>query len=274
MGEENPRTIIIDYPNDFPISGPLREVFTERLKTFFTGRDTWSCSSEGSLPDKLLNLRLKMQKNIGYPPSEPAPELGVPLDAREKKIVLPEELLSWEGLQAKSMEELSPIVRNAGLEMASHILGLQIRYGRPDECFQVATSIHNESDPSGSHVEWWPAQLCPVSLPGRIGVLAKNWSIEDREKLIHVIKRHVGSAAFVAFIIGLVLGLVIGSPNDGPSTSQEAGYGTGHISYTQPVPAVLAPRIHAAPPVPVASIPQPSRSALVAQTAKGEPSVP
>ena len=35
MSEENPQTIIIDYPNDFPISGPLRVVFTERLKTFW-----------------------------------------------------------------------------------------------------------------------------------------------------------------------------------------------------------------------------------------------
>lgn len=254
--------LIIDYPEDFPISGPLRAVFTERLKTFFEGCNTWSCSSEGSLPEKLLKMREKMQKNIGYPPSESASESGVPLDAREKKIVLPEELLSWEGLQAKSMEELSPIVRNAGLEMASRILGLQIRYGRPDECFQVA-SIHNpESDPSVSRVERWPAQLCPFSLPKRIGALAKNWSYEDREKLIHIIKRHVGIAAFAAFVAGMVFGVVltpsgtvvITPPGYHHDTYAERSYSAPHhqglspsAPIARPLPSIAPSQIGIAP---------------------------
>ena len=43
MSKED-QQIIIEYPEAFPITGALREVFTERLRTFFDGCSTWSCS--------------------------------------------------------------------------------------------------------------------------------------------------------------------------------------------------------------------------------------
>jgi hypothetical protein len=44
---KEPQEIIIEYPEAFPITEPLREVFTERLRTFFTACNTWSCSNDG-----------------------------------------------------------------------------------------------------------------------------------------------------------------------------------------------------------------------------------
>lgn len=225
MSEEN-QQIIIDYPDDFPISGPLRAVFTERLKTFFEGCNTWSCSSEGSLPEKLLKLRLKMQKNIGYPPSKPsAPESdeGGELGNGKETVVLPEELLSWEGLQTKSMEGLSPIVRNAGLEMASRILGLQIRYG---------TAIHNDEGQPG----FIPQTLCPFTRPGVISNLTKDWSPADRARLRRQIEKHTGIAATIALIVGMVLGgvltpsgtVVITPPGYHHDTYAERSYSAPH----------------------------------------------
>lgn len=249
MSTEN-QQIIIDYPDDFPISGPLRAVFTERLRTFFDGCSTWSCSSDGSLPEKLLKLRKEMQESIHYPPQDKSNVLGNECGVIEpcaiSFIALPEELLSWKGLQAKSMKDLSPIVRNAGLEMASRILGLQIHYGETDVSNQEAEPECADLSVDG----WpWPAQLCPFSLPKRIGVLTKNWSAGDREKLIHVIKRHVETAALAAFVIGLVLGLLVaasGHPHhktyNRSSTAWESSYGVPNFPHalTPPVPAGFA----------------------------------
>ena len=294
--------LIVDYPEDFPISGPLRAVFTERLKTFFEGCNTWSCSSEGSLPEKLLKMRKEMQESIGYPPSltaasvarmqaglQPDPgnchESDIQVDSwgavsATKKVVMPEELFSWKGLQAKSIKELSPIVRNAGLEMASRILGLQIRYGEADasDGQPDGVTMVSDQDPEpgctglsvdGLHpAKGLPAQLCPFSWPKRIGVLTKNWSYEDREKLIHVIKRHVGIAATIALIAGMVLGGVL-TPS-GTVVITPPGY--HHEAYAER--QYDAPHAVASIPQPILSQPagpvlQPSRSALVVQPAKG-----
>jgi hypothetical protein len=210
--------LIIEYPDAFPISGALRAVFTERLRTFFKTCDTWSCSSEGSLPEKLLKMRKEMQESIGHPPSKTAAAIarvhaGLQPDRHEsdiqvdswgavsatEKVVLPEELLSWEGLQARSMEDLPPIVRNAGLEMASRILGLQIRYG---------SAINSEAEGQPGFI---PQALCPFTGPGAgiISDLTKTWSPADRDRLRHQIEKHVVGAACIAFILGMVLGAVL-----------------------------------------------------------------
>lgn len=242
MSEEN-QQLFITYPDDFPISGPLREVFTERLKTFFTGCNTWSCSSEGSLPEKLLKLRLKMQKNIEYPPSESESDAPTS-DVHDKgKVVLPEELLSWEGLQTKSMEDLSPIVRNAGLEMASRILGLQFRYG-------TATMMDMDND-GEVQPGFIPRALCPFTQPGVISNLTKDWNPADRARLRRQIEKHIGITATIALIVGMVLGAVL-TPS-GTVVITPPGYhhdATAERSYSALHPQGLSPSAPIARPLP------------------------
>ena len=269
--------LIIHYPDDFPISGPLREVFTERLKTFFEGCNTWSCSSDGSLPEKLLKLRKEMQESIGYPPSELGPsESDVHVDewgalpiAGNTKVVLPEELLSWKGLQAKSMKDLSPVVRNAGLEMASRILGLQIHYGYAFLANSADRSLRlrinwvgttaldlDEAEQPG----FIPQALCPFTRPGVISNLTKTWSPIDRARLRHQVKKHVAIAAGVAFIVGIVLGAVLTPSGNTTVITAPGDYhheATAERSYPAPHRQGLLP--HAGP------VPQPSQSALIAQ---------
>lgn len=71
MTEKLQQELIVTYPEAFPITGPLRDVFTERLKTFFKGYDTWPCSQDESLPEKLLGLRREMQESVGCPQATP-----------------------------------------------------------------------------------------------------------------------------------------------------------------------------------------------------------
>lgn len=291
MTEKLQQQLIVIYPKDFPITGQLCDVLTERLKTFFKGCDTWSCSSDGSLPEKLLKLRKEMQESIGYPPSESGtPESDVdewgalPITGNGK-VVLPEELLSWKGLQAKSMQDMSPVVRNAGLEMASRILGLQIHYGN--------SGMVNWADRSlGLQIRWgttaldeaeqpdfiYPS-LCPFTQPGVISNLTKTWSPTDRARLRHQVKKHVGIAAFTAFVVGLVLGAVL-TPSGNTtvitpsSRSQPSGYHhEAHAERQYDAPHAVASIPQPILLQPAGPVPQPSRSALVAQTAKG-PSVP
>lgn len=264
--------IIIEYPEAFPISGPLRTVFTERLKTFFEGCNTWSCSSEGSLPEKLLKMRKEMQESIGYPPSltaasvarmqaglQPDPgnchESDIQVDSwgavsATKKVVMPEELLSWKGLQAKSIKELSPIVRNAGLEMASRILGLQIRYG---------IDMDNDGEVQPGFI---PRALCPFTQPGVISNLTKDWNPADRARLRRQIEKHIGIAATIALIVGMVFGVVltpsgtvvITPPGYHHDTYAERSYSAPHhqglspsAPIARPLPSIAPSQIGIAP---------------------------
>lgn len=260
MTEDQPE-IIVEYPETFPISSPLREVFTERLKTFFQACDTWSCSHDGSLPEKLLKLRREMQESIDYPPMRKtalAPD-NVPLDEGEfspvredpearhvRTLVSPEVRLSWKGLQTRSMEKLPPAVRDAGLDLASRVLGVHIRYGRPELCFEHRKNAPVSADLSASPLpallaatgatlvpealagasalhDWQyesecvaPAKtqsLCPFTPPGATSELTKNWSTADRARLRHQIQRHIGMAAIAGLIVGMVLGVVISQAN-------------------------------------------------------------
>lgn len=264
---------------------PSRAVFTERLKTFFEGCNTWSCSSEESLPEKLLKLRREMQESIGYPPLESAkaiarmhaglPEERIFADGHFEsdvqvddhgmrttiKIVPPEELLSWKGLQTKSLEDLSPIVRNAWLDMASRILGIGLRY-------DFAVPLHPKDGQSASCVDTLPSDwgkhiaLCPFSTPSRLGILTKGWIAEDVQTLRHTVHRHMAVTAAIALIAGIVIGTVL-TPSGNttvitPYSRQQRGY--HHEAYAE--------RQYGAPHV-IASIPQPSRSALVPQSAQG-----
>ena len=245
---QDPRKIIIEYPEAFPVTGPLREVFTERLRTFFDGCSTWSCSLEGSLPEKLLKLREEMQESIGYPPSLPSnlkeDGFGVIEPCAISFIVLPEELLSWKGLQVKSMKDLSPIVRNVGLEMASRILGLQIRYGGTESHPARDEQADGEENPQNPQLI--PAMLCPVAPPGRIGALTGGWSDREAHILQRSVHRHMAGAAIVALIVGIFLGAAFFShtrymivSDDGGLHRSMGGTTPRHHVVSIPVPSLM-----------------------------------
>jgi hypothetical protein len=266
--------IVIEYPEKFPITGPLREVFSERLKTFFKGCNAWSCSSEGSLPEKLFGLRIEMQQSIGYPPPWPNADMLHPERQVIGAIIPHEELLSWKGLQTRSMEDLPPIVRDAGLDLASRILGIQIRYEAVESADSPLTkeSLHRlfsdmptfnpgqpqggtpgqpqpQQDPLGD-LSWTPKPihtpaLCPFTNPSIISELTKTWSIADRTKLRHQIQKHVAVAAGIALIVGMVMGVIL-TPTGSNHTVIYSGY-PRHTSVqvgleSAPIPAFIAPR--------------------------------
>lgn len=250
MTEEQPE-IIVEYPAIFPITGPLREVFTERLRTFFQACDTWSCSHDGSLPEKLLKLRREMQESIDYPPVRKtalAPD-NVPLDEGEfspvredpearhvRTLVSPEVRLSWEGLQTRSMEELPPAVRDAGLDLASRILGVHIRYGRPDACFE-----YRENAP----VSLGTSQRFAGSAR-RYAEDPKIRSLEDRARCLRSARKLVGIATVAGLIIGMALGIVISQASmphhgDGYSAQRQARF---YAPLAQPSrSAMIAPSV-------------------------------
>ena len=246
MTEEQPE-ILIEYPDVFPISGPLREVFTERLKTFFQACDTWSCSHDGSLPEKLLKLRREMQESIDYPPVRKtalAPD-NVPLDEGEfspvredpearhvRTLVSPEVRISWKGLQTRSMEKLPPAVRDAGLDLASRVLGVHIRYGRPDACFE-----HRENAPVSADADH------DMGTTQRFAGGTENRSLEDRARCLRSARKLVGIATVAGLIIGMALGIVV-------SQTTMPHHGGGYSAQRQA-------RFYA----PLA---QPSRSAMIA----------
>ena len=275
--------VIIEYPDDFPISEPLRTVFTERLYMFFEVRRPSWYRSHGEISEKLFMLRQEMQKSIGYPPAIPhspvpshSPEAYLeeprpaPWHAPKERptlvasrssesiedILSPEELLCWKSLEFVSLNDLPPDARDAGLEMASRILGIHIYYDKTNGTVsdpvtagggtntqwtidQIADALIPSppvsSDPSVRTPEVQPAQLCPFSLPKRIGTLTKGWSHEDRKRLTHTIKHHVEVAALGAFVIGLVFGFLIDATN-----GHAARYGEGsgqlvpQVAYTHP----------------------------------------
>lgn len=230
--EKEKQSIITEYPESFPIKGPLLEVFTERLKTFFNACDSWSCSHDGSLPEKLLTLRQEMQKSIDYPPmhctevvrpanafrSSEAKDCRLdewvetpsiigedPEDLHVRTLISPEVRLSWKGLQVHSMEYLPPAVRDAGLDLASRVLGVHIYYGY-QETLQGEDWDGNPDDPQ-PHPLVEP--VCPFARHGPISKLMKNWSPADRGRLSHHVRRHIGIAAVIGFIIGMVLGALM-----------------------------------------------------------------
>ena len=268
--------VIIEYPDDFPISEPLRTVFTERLYLLFEVHHySWSMSHSEIL-EKLFVLRHEMQKSIGYPPvssrrmeTHPADPLPAWVHPPGKPIMqdssLPEpiegilsleELLCWKNIEFKFLDDLPPDARDAGLEMASRILGIHIYYDKTNGTVsdpvtadggtntqwtidQIADALIPSppvsSDPSVRTPEVPPAQLCPFSIPKRIGTLTKGWSHEDRKTLTHTIKHHVEVVALGAFVIGLVFGFLIDATN-----GHAARYGEGsgqlfpQVAYTHP----------------------------------------
>ena len=286
--------VIIEYPDDFPISEPLRTVFTERLYLLFeVCRPSWYLS-DGEISEKLFMLRQEMQKSIGYPPAMPhspvpshSPEAYLeesrpsPWHAPKERptlvasrssssesiedILSPEELLCWKSLEFLSLNDLPPDARDAGLEMASRILGIHIYYDKTNGTVsdpvtadggtntqwtidQIADALIPSppvsSDPSVRTPEVPPAQLCPFSIPKRIGTLTKYWSHEDRKRLTHTIKHHIEVAALGAFVIGLVFGFLIDATN-----GHAARYGEGsgqlvpQVAYTHPTQRM--PSVHA-----------------------------
>ncbi|MHB1660221.1 MAG: hypothetical protein ACYCRF_13125 [Acidithiobacillus sp.] len=268
MTEEQP-AIIVEYPEIFPISGALREVFTERLKTFFQACDTWSCSHDGSMPEKLLKLRREMQESIDYPPVRCTPavaedEWGFPTLLERGKdpeslhvqtLVSPEVRLSWKGLQTRSMEKLPPAVRDAGLDLASRVLGVHIHYGYPKPEEPLPDDWQYEPE-FVAPVRAQP--LCPFTQPGVISELTKNWSAADRIRLRHHVTRHVGMAAVAGLIVGMALGVVISQANmphyGGESRHQHA---LSFVPNPQPLAgvrpsrsALIAPSVQAITPLP------------------------
>ena len=246
--------VIIEYPDDFPISEPLRTVFTKRLNLLFDDSyNSWSMAHSEML-GKLFVLRREMQKSIWYPPvisrilkthpAEPFPEWltcperpvmqGSPVPEPIDGILSLEELLCWKNIEFRFLENLPPDARDAGLEMASRILGIHIYYDKTNGTVSDAFTADDDtgtqlainkiadalipsppvsSDPSVRIPEVAPAQLCPFSLPKRIGAITKYWSHEDRKRLTHTIKHHAEMAALGAFVIGLVFGFLIDTTN-------------------------------------------------------------
>lgn len=283
MIKEQPE-IIVDYPEIFPIGGPLREVFTERLKTFFQACDTWSCSHDGSLPEKLLKLRREMQESIDYPPMrctevlqpwedewEPSIIGEDPEALHVKKLISPEVRLSWKGLQTRSMQELPPAVRDAGLDLASRVLGVHIRYGyqKPEEALPAsadtgASALHDWQSHGWQYEPKCVASakvpsLYPFTWPSVISDLTRNWSTTNRARLRHHIKNLVGMAAFAGLVVGMALGVMI-------SQASMPHYGSGsrhqHTLSFAPNPqpfrsALTAPSVQAVTPLPQGRI-QPS----------------
>ena len=280
--------VIIEYPDNFPISEPLRTVFTKRIGLFFDASyNTWSMSHNEML-EKLFAIRCDVQKSIGYPPAIPhSPEAYLeeprpsPWPAPKERprfvassssesiedILSHEELLCWKNILFIFLGDLPPDARDAGLEMASRILGIHIYYeidntainngdlewsAADDNGATQQVTANNIAEAFSSLPPAWsddpmppeisPAQLCPFSQPKRIGTLTKGWSHEDRKILTHTIKHHVEVVALGAFVIGLVFGFLIDATN-----GHAARYGEGsgqlvpQVAYTHP--ARLMPSI-------------------------------
>ncbi|MCR1347360.1 hypothetical protein NRY68_16545 [Acidithiobacillus ferrooxidans] len=256
--------VIIEYPDDFPILEPLRTVFTERLYLLFDAHYVAWSMSHSELLEKLFVLRHEMQKSIGYPPvishllkTHPADPLpawlppsgkpvmqGSPVPESIDGILSLEELLCWKNIEFRFLNDLPPDARDAGLEMASRILGIHIYYGETDntaaagdtaldvfrtdnhvvtqatasKIVETLTSLSPALSDGSMTPEIAPLQLCPFSIPKRIGTLTKYWSHEDRKRLTHTIKHHIEVVALGAFVIGLVFGFLIDTTDMLPAT--------------------------------------------------------
>jgi len=232
MTKECQQEIIIEYPEKFPITEALRAVFTERLQTLFNGCNIWACSVESSLPEKLFNLRLEMQKSIGYPPPWPDADMLQPEMQTIKTVIPPEVLLSWKDLQTKSIQDLPPAVRDAGLDLASKVLGVHIRYGQSTHLDVDNLPVDEGSFQSPFCKPSIPQALCPFTNPGVISELTKTWSAEDRAQLRHQIIGHSLIAVGVAFIVGMVLGAAI-TPSGNTTVITPPGY-HAERSYLEP----------------------------------------
>ncbi|MDA8378698.1 MAG: hypothetical protein M0Z50_17030 [Planctomycetia bacterium] len=149
MNEKLQPGLIITYPEAFPITGSLRDIFTKRLQVLFDVYAGAWVFREKTLPEKLFQLRGEMQESIGYPPvmphtpgkarrrvrpSTPAcPSIAQDSDDAEciEDVFSPEELLVWGGLQNLSIYELPLTVCDAGMDMASRVLGISLQYNEP-----------------------------------------------------------------------------------------------------------------------------------------------
>ena len=190
----------VTYPDDFPLSDSLRCVLTERIKTLFEKQGILS-SDDRSLAEKLVDLRKEMRESIEAPYSSP-PFFSA----------YPEEHLSWKGLQTKSLDDLSPSARDAGLKMAGRILGVELHYHVPDD-----DVLADDAVLPSAH----PVKLCPFAKPGRIGELVAEWHGDDLHRLRRSFDRHLVTALAVAFIAGLGLGTSL--PPMGGTTPRHHG---------------------------------------------------
>ncbi|MHB8365579.1 MAG: hypothetical protein ACYDB0_00985 [Acidithiobacillus sp.] len=100
------------------------------------------------------------------------------------------------------------------------------------------------------------APLCPFARSGAVSELTKEWSDADRARLRHKVGKHVGIAATVALIVGMVLGTVMTQPSDN-RTIINVPRGGGYS-------AQRPDRFHDAPDGLFDQKPHPSRSALIA----------
>ncbi|MBU2773324.1 hypothetical protein HMI48_05210 [Acidithiobacillus ferrooxidans] len=179
--------VIIDYPDDFPISEPLRTVFTERLYMFFEVRRPSWYLHHGEILEKLFMLRQEMQKSIGYPPAIPhspvpyhSPEAYLeeprpsPWHAPKERptlvasrssesiedILSPEELLCWKSLEFLYLNDLPPDASDAGLEMASRIFGIHIYYDKTNGTVSDAVTADG-----GTNTQWTIDQIADALIP-------------------------------------------------------------------------------------------------------------
>ena len=189
-------------------------------------------------------------KNISrYPPVIPRVPNGFHYDSEFiLDIFTPEELFAWEGLKYTPMRDLPFDVRDAGIDMASRVLGISLQYIGTDASEKRdwtsacnIPSIDDDTPTIDGNITPIASSLCPVSSPKRISMLAKNWSAGDRKLLTGTIRHHIEVAVLGAFIVGLVFGFLIDTTNRYALATGQPVPQTESLHPLRPIPSI---RVH------------------------------